>query len=132
MKVAFRFAVNLILMSAAGLSAAWLTGCQGQHPDDKAAVYTALGQHELASVEVLQDRASGVITLKGIVGSQDNEHRAEQLTEQAAPGYKVQNQLTVNSTGIMSMADPNAKAPVVQELAHAPASAPPPVANNHR
>lgn len=136
MNVVCRIALNLFVVSAAGLAAAWLSGCHSLHPDDQAAVYKALGQQELSSVEVSEDRASGVITLRGIVGSQDNKQKAEQLTEQAAPGYKVQNQLTVDSTGIMSMADPNAKVPGVQELAHPPASdgnpAPPPAAKNHR
>ena len=80
-----------------------LVGCHGDHPDDKAAVYNALYQHDLASVEVSQDRHNGVITLRGIVGSADRKTHAEDLARQAAPGYTITNQLTVDNSGIQSL-----------------------------
>jgi hypothetical protein len=111
---------NLLLAFAAIFAAALLPGCRSQHPDDKAQVYQVMSQHDLASVEVSQDRSKGVITLRGVVGSPDLKTRAEQLAQQAAPGYTIQNQLTVDQTGIMSMANPNAKAPEVEQMAHPP------------
>ncbi|KAA6464554.1 hypothetical protein DYQ86_00860 [Acidobacteria bacterium AB60] len=90
-----------------------MLGCQAQHPDDKSAVYQKLTQNDLASVEVSQDRHAGVITLKGVVGSQDSKKKAEDLAAQAAPGYTIQDQLTVQNTGITSMAKPNAAPPQV-------------------
>jgi len=113
-----------VLLAATALAATGFPGCHASHPDDRAAVYQALNQHDLASVEVSQDRGSGVITLRGIVGSQDSKTRAQQLAQQAAPGYTIQNQLTINSSGLMSMANPHAKAPEVEEMAHPPANKP--------
>jgi osmotically-inducible protein OsmY len=80
-----------------------LVGCQSDHPDDKAAVYNTLGQHDLASVEVYQDRHKGEITLRGIVGSQDSKAQAVTLAQQAAPGYTIKNQIQVQAAGIQSM-----------------------------
>ena len=79
-----------------------LVGCQN-HPDVKQAVYNTLGQHDLASVEVFQDRRKGEITLRGIVSSNDQKGRAENLAQQAAPGYTIKDQLRVESAGIESM-----------------------------
>jgi len=77
-----------------------LAGCQSEHPDVKQAVYNALGQHELASVEVFQDRRKGEITLRGIVSSNDQKGQADTLAQQAAPGYTIKDQLQVQSAGI--------------------------------
>lgn len=79
------------------VSTASVVGC-GWHPDDQAAVYKVLDQHNLASVEVSQNRHAGVITLRGVVGSADNRAQAEQLTLQAAPGYTVKNLLQIQSS----------------------------------
>lgn len=112
---------NVIVASAALVAATGFLGCHSaSHPDDQAAIYQALNQHDLASVQVSEDRGNGVITLKGIVGSNDGKARAEQLAQQAAPGYTIQNQLTVDNTGLMSLANPNAKAPEIEQMAHAP------------
>jgi len=115
-------AVRTLRVSA--LSAATLAftfaGCHSQHPDDSAAVYQALGQHDLASVQINQDRDKGVITLNGIVGDQTRKDRAQQLAEQAAPGYSIRNNLHVDTTGILGEANPNAKPPEVQQMAHPP------------
>jgi hyperosmotically inducible protein len=79
-----------------------ISGCQ-HHPDEAAAVYSTLTQHDLRSVVVSQDRDSGVITLAGIVGSPDRKARAELLAKQAAPGYTVTNNITVTSAGLETM-----------------------------
>ena len=77
-----------------------LVGCQTEHPDVKQAVYNALNQHEMASVEVFQDRRKGEITLRGIVGSSDQKTQAETVAQQAAPGYTIKDQIQVQSADI--------------------------------
>lgn len=86
-------------MQAALLAAAFLSvGC-GSHPDDKAAVYAALGKSNLSSVMAKQDRRSGVITLSGIVTSPDRKSQAETLARQAAPEYRIADQIQVKPIG---------------------------------
>lgn len=97
-------------------------GCHSAHPDDSAAVYQALAQHDLASVQVAQDRGNGVITLSGMVGDQTRKDHAQQLAQQAAPGYTIRNDLRVDNTGILGEANPNARPPEVEEMAHPPVS----------
>ena len=80
-----------------------ISGCQKNHPDDKQAVYNALNQNDLRSVEVFQDRHSGEITLRGIVATADQKGHAEMLTRQAAPGYSVKDQIQVQSAGLEGM-----------------------------
>ncbi len=80
-----------------------LVGCQSDHPDVKQAVYSALNQHEMASVEVFQDRRKGEITLRGIVGSSDQKAQADTIAQQAAPGYTIKDQIQVQSAGIEGM-----------------------------
>ena len=78
-----------------------LAGCHRYaHPDNKQAVYTALRANQLNSVEVYQDRDSGVITLRGIVGSADQKAHATTFAQQAAPGYTITNDLQVQSAGL--------------------------------
>ena len=77
------------------------TGCMRRdHPDVKLAVYNSLDQHDLRSVTVSQDRQAGVITLSGIVGANDRKQRAEQLAQQAAPGYSIIDRIQVDDAGI--------------------------------
>lgn len=76
-----------------------LAGCQG-HPDDKQAIYNALNAHDLRSIEVFQDRRNGEITLRGIVAAPELKASAESLTQQAAPGYAIKNQIQVQSAGL--------------------------------
>lgn len=109
---------------AAAALAFTFAGCHSTHPDDSAAVYKALGQNDLASVQINQDRDNGVITLNGIVGDQARKDHAQQLAQQAAPGYTIRNNIRVDNTGILGEANPNAKPPEVEEMAH------PPVADN--
>ena len=79
-----------------------LVGCQN-HPDVKQAVYNSLDQHNLRSVEVFQDRRKGEITLRGIVGSTDQKTSADNVAQQAAPGYTIKDQIQVQSAGIEGM-----------------------------
>ena len=92
-------------LSSASLLAAtiFLSGCgHGSHPDDRMAVYNALNQHDLRSVTVSQDRNAGTMTLSGIVGSPDSKKRAEQLAQQAAPGYSIVDRMQVDNAGLQS------------------------------
>jgi hyperosmotically inducible periplasmic protein len=77
-----------------------LVACQRDHPDVKRAVYNALDQHDLRSIEVFQDRRKGEITLRGIVGSPDQKTSADQLAQQSAPGYTIKDQIQVQSAGL--------------------------------
>lgn len=77
-----------------------LAGCQNEHPDNKQAVYDALKGHDLSTVDVFQDRLKGEITLRGIVAGPDQKASAESLTQQAAPGYTIKNQIQVQSAGL--------------------------------
>jgi osmotically-inducible protein OsmY len=92
----------LLVTACAAFSVTVSGGLHPQHPDDKTSVYKALDQHDLSSVNVSQDRESGVITLSGIVGSTDRQQRAQQLTQQAAPGYSIVNRIQVDNAGIQS------------------------------
>jgi hyperosmotically inducible periplasmic protein len=80
-----------------------LVGCQNRHPDVKQAVYNTLDQHDLRSVEVFENREKGEITLRGIVASPDLKTNAEQVAQQAAPGYTIKDQIQVQSAGIEGM-----------------------------
>jgi hypothetical protein len=132
MKGISRVAVTVLLAGAGACAAGALAGCHGQHPDRRNAIYQALNQHHMDSVEVFQDQDHGVITLKGIVGNAGNKTQAAQLVQQLAPGYTVNNQLTVDTTGLMSMANPNAKPPQLEQMAHAPGSPANPAAKAER
>jgi len=91
----------LLSASTALLAALVLSGClHGSHPDVKLAVYNSLDAHDLRSVTVSQDRDAGVITLSGIVGANDRKQIAEQLVQQAAPGYAIVDRIQVNSAGL--------------------------------
>lgn len=108
-----------VLATATLAFAIALPGCNsGSHPDDSAAVYQALQKNDLSSVQVQQDRSKGVITLTGLVGDQARKDHAQQLAQQAAPGYTIQNNLNIDNSGVLGMASPNAKPPEVQQGAH--------------
>lgn len=78
-----------------------LGGCQyNSHPDDKSAVYSTLTQHDLRSINVAQDRHTGVITLSGIVGSTDRKATAESLASEAAPGYTIRNDIRIENADL--------------------------------
>lgn len=98
------FLRDLALAAVATLVACGFTAaCQsGGHPDDQQAVYKALTSHDLASVVVDQNRDKGVIKLSGIVGSADRKNSAQQLAQQAAPGYTIDNQVQVDQAGLLN------------------------------
>jgi hyperosmotically inducible protein len=98
-----RFGVSAaqLFASAALLAAILATGCMGgNHPEVKLAVYNSLDQNDLRSVTVSEDRQAGVITLSGIVGADDRKQRAEQLAQQAAPGYSIVDRIKVDNAGL--------------------------------
>lgn len=86
------------LLASAALA---FTACSHGHPDNRMAVYNALAQRDLRSITVSQDRKAGTITLSGIVGSDDNKRTAEQVAQQAAPGYSVVDRIQVQSAGLV-------------------------------
>jgi BON domain len=71
------------------------------HPDRQLAVHGALSSHALGSVTVDQDKGKGVIRLTGVVANSDSKDRAQQLAQQAAPGYTIDNQIQVNRAGLL-------------------------------
>lgn len=73
-----------------------MTGCHNNsHPDDKDAVNNALKQNSLGNVSVSQDRDKGVMTLTGNVDTDQQKDLAASVTESAAPGYTVANEIGV-------------------------------------
>jgi hyperosmotically inducible periplasmic protein len=94
---------SALLLCSSGIFATtlFLTSCHGrEHPDNKMAVYNALDQGNLRSITVSQDRGEGTITLTGIVGSMDRRQHAEQIAQQAAPGYRIVDRIQVQSAGL--------------------------------
>ncbi|HEY3707252.1 MAG TPA: hypothetical protein VGL22_19480 [Terracidiphilus sp.] len=89
---------------ACGFTAACRTNT---HPDNKQAVFDALTSHDLASVMVDQDQGKGIIKLTGVVGSPDRKDSAQQVAQQAAPGYTIDNQIRVEDIGLTSTAQPS-------------------------
>lgn len=91
------------LAVSAAIVALAFSGCtHANHPDDRMDVYNALDQNDLRSVTISQDRQAGVITLSGVVGSADRQKRAEQIAQQAAPGYSIVDRIQVDTSGIQS------------------------------
>lgn len=92
------------ILSASALLAGTIAflGCGHSHPDDQAAVYNSLGKNDLRSVTVSQDRDKGTITLKGIVASANEKQKAEQVAQQAAPGYSIVDRTEVKNLGLQS------------------------------
>lgn len=89
----------ICLIQAALLMPALLAvGC-GAHPDDKDAVYSAFNKSNLRSVDVHQDRHSGVLTLTGIVNDANLKSQAETIARQEAPGYIIADQIQVRPAG---------------------------------
>jgi hypothetical protein len=103
MRHASLFRDLLVMVAATILACGFTAACHStSHPDDKQAVYNTLDQNDLASVIVAQDRDKGVIKLSGIVGSQDRKDHAQQLAQQAAQGYSIDNQLKIDQTSIFN------------------------------
>lgn len=95
---------SALLLSSSALVAGTLSlsGCHGQHPDQRMAVYNALDQKDLRSITVSQDRGAGTMTLSGVVGSTDRRNQAEQIAKQAAPEYQIVDRIQVESAGLQS------------------------------
>ncbi len=98
----FHLLRDLILCAAAtavacGVAAAWRSNAR---PDRQLAVHGALSSHNLSSVSIDQDQDTGIIRLTGIVPNDDSKDRAQQLAQQAAPGYSIDNQIQVNRAGL--------------------------------
>jgi hypothetical protein len=103
MRYASIFRDLVVMVAATALACGFTAACHtASHPDDKQAVYSTLDQNDLASVIVDQDRGNGVIKLSGIVGSQSRKDHAQQLAQQAAPGYTIDNQLKVDQSGVLN------------------------------
>jgi hypothetical protein len=102
MKRANSISISVLSQAAIVAAGLFVAGC-GSHPDDQAAVYAALGKSNLSSVMVKQDRRSGVLTLSGIVNDAPSKSQAETLAEQAAPGYRVTDQIQVKPTGLQAL-----------------------------
>lgn len=82
-----------------------LAACNtNRHPDFKDAVNSALTQNNLGVVSVSQDRAKGVMTLKGDVESADQKAQASVVAAQAAPGYTIANEVGIRPVGQESQA----------------------------
>jgi hypothetical protein len=103
MRYASIFRDLVVMVAATALACGFTAACHSaSHPDDKQAVYSALEQNDLASVIVEQDRGNGVIKLSGIVGNQSRKDHAQQLAQQAAPGYTIDNQLKVDQSSVLN------------------------------
>lgn len=81
-----------------------ISGCLRGHPDDKSAVYNNLDKNQLRSVTVSQDRVAGVMTLKGIVSNDHEKSVADTAAQQAAPGYRIADQIEVEHSGLAQLA----------------------------
>lgn len=85
-----------VIGAAALLAGALVTvGCNKTYPDEKGAVSDSLKNNNLSAVNVSQDRDKGVMTLSGNLASQDEKTRAESVAKQAAPDYRVANEIGV-------------------------------------
>jgi hypothetical protein len=103
MRYASIFRDLVVMVAATALACGFTAACHSaSHPDDKQAVYSTLEQNDLASVIVEQDRGNGVIKLSGIVGDQSRKDHAQQLAQQAAPGYTIDNQLKVDQSSVLN------------------------------
>lgn len=76
-------------------SAMLVAGCNTTHPDEKAPVNQALKSSNLSNIDVSQDRAKGVMTLKGNVATEGDKKNAGELAQRAAPDYTVANEIGV-------------------------------------
>ena len=94
---------DLVLGVAATIVACGLAAAihSHTHPDSQQAVHSALVSHSLDSVSIDQDRDKGVIRLTGTVDSTASRENAQQLAQQAAPGYTIDNQIQVNQAGLI-------------------------------
>lgn len=92
--------ISILTASALVAGTIAFIGCGHSHPDDQMAVYSSLDKNDLRSVTVSQDRDKGTITLKGIVASPTEKQKAEQVAQQAAPGYSIVDRTQVKNLGL--------------------------------
>jgi acetylglutamate synthase len=99
----FHLMRDLLLCAAATAVACGVAAAihSNTRPDRQLAVHGALSSHALGSVTVDQDKDKGVIRLTGVVANSDSKDRAQQLAQQAAPGYTIDNQIQVNRAGLL-------------------------------
>src|SRR5579863_1481409 len=82
-------------------------GCSKQRanaPSYKDAVAKAMKNDGFNDVKVDEDRDKGVVTLNGMVRSEDEKAKAEEDAKTAAPGLVVADQLSVEPPGVESKA----------------------------
>lgn len=91
------FPDRMFVIGASALLAGALVsvGCNRSYPDEKGAVTDTLKNNNLSAVSVSQDRSKGVMTLSGNLASQDTKAQAENLAKQAAPDYRVADEIGV-------------------------------------
>ena len=88
---------SMLAIAAVALMASAIVsvGCNRTYPDEKAAVSGSLNNNNLNAVDVSQDREKGLMTLSGNLPSQDMKTQAENLAKQAAPDYRINDQIGV-------------------------------------
>ncbi len=86
------FAIAASALLAGALAS---VGCNKTYPDQKSAVSDSLKSNNLSAVDVSQDRSKGVMTLSGNLSSDDMKAQAENLAKQAAPDYRIDNEIGV-------------------------------------
>lgn len=93
---------RIFVVGASALLAGALVavGCNKTYPDQKGAVTDSLKTNNLDAVSVSQDRDKGVMTLSGNVDSQDMKMQAENVAKQAAPDYRVDDEIGVRPPGV--------------------------------
>ncbi len=96
------FPDRLFVIGASALLAGALVsvGCNKTYPDQKGAVTDSLKSNNLNAVSVSQDREKGVMTLSGNLASEDMKTQAENLAKQAAPDYRISDEIGVRPPGV--------------------------------
>lgn len=96
-----------LIAAFAALTFIFGLGCSKQRantPSYKDAVAQAMKNDGFNDVKVDEDRDKGVITLNGMVRSEDEKAKAEADAKAAAPGLVVADQLSVEPQGVESQA----------------------------
>jgi hyperosmotically inducible periplasmic protein len=96
-----------VLLTVVAMASLIVTlGCSQKQrsPDSKAGIEKALGQANLGSVNVSQDRDKGVITLSGDVLAEADKQKAEEVARSVSPSFVIANQIGVRPVGVESEA----------------------------
>lgn len=90
-----KFGKLMLLPTLAGLLI--VGGCNNgaKFPDSVDAVNMALMQNNLGNVHVSQDRDKGIITLTGVVATDEQKTQAQSVAMEAAATYTVHDDITV-------------------------------------